>query len=209
MALGLNEGGGNFTPYIKYNAKAGRWYVREGEGNEAHDVEVQPDKMVFVADIDNIEIGWIKFPQGGAPETVLAPATSTKPDRPADDFKSGFRLKIFSAANLDGLREWMASSTLVNGAINELYDAYEKEVGNHAGECPVVRFTGAQPVVNKHGTNYKPGFEIVQWTARPAEFDGAEANPPAQQQSAPATGANDPPPPPPSQPAQAAGGVNF
>lgn len=211
MPLGLNEGGGNFVPFIKYNAKAGRWYIRDEDKN---DIEVQPANVVFIADLDNLEVGWIKFGAGPgiAPDVHLAPASQTRPAQPSAEHKSGFRMRVYSEKNFGGLREWMAASTLVNKALNELYEAFEAEVGTHPGQCPVVRFTGAIPETSKHGTNYRPGFEIVQWTARPAAFDEDGDEAPQQAATpAPAQPAAAPPPPPvtPVPAASQAAGVQF
>jgi hypothetical protein len=204
MGLGLNQGGGDFTPFVKYNAKAGRWYNKDEEGNE---YELKADKLVFYADLDNVEVGWIKFGAPGvAPEFAFAPASEGPPARPSADHKSGFRMRLYSEPNLHGLREWSASSALVNGAMNELYDLFEAEVGNHAGECPVIRCYDTEPVTSKHGTNYKPLFEIVGWKPRPAAFDGAEAEAP---KAAPAKAKAATPPPPPRQPVSAMEEAEF
>lgn len=214
MGLGLSEGGDS-TPFVKYDAKSGRWFCRfevgkDFEGNPQWEDRMVPDaNVVFVANLDAIEIGWIHFQSGQGPETALAPVSAGKTPSPNKNYKSGFRLMTFSDANFGGLREWMANSAAANGAMNDLYDLFEQQKGANPGKAPVVKFVRAEPVGKGEKQNYRPVFDIVQWTARPAEFDGAEANPPAQSQQAQATVANDPPPPPPQQPEQAAEGVNF
>lgn len=203
MPLGLQTGGGDFLPIVKYNAKAGRWYKRNEDKTET-----EVTNMTAVFDLDNIEIGFIKFHPDGGPDARLAPANQPMPPSPGEGYKNGFRVKLFSPANLDGLREWMANSGLANEAMNDLYSMFEAEVGNHNGEAPVVQFLGADPISGKHGTNYKPRFEIVQWVKRPAELDAkpaaAPANGGAQAASAPAQQAA-PPPPPPAAPASNGG----
>lgn len=48
MGLNIVSQGGDFDPYVKYNAKAGRWYCKDGEG------EKEVTNPVFVADFANI-----------------------------------------------------------------------------------------------------------------------------------------------------------
>jgi hypothetical protein len=55
MPLNLTTSEGEFTPYIKYNAKAGRFYVRPDGGTE--DVEISNPVLAF--DMANIKTGWI------------------------------------------------------------------------------------------------------------------------------------------------------
>ena len=65
MGLGLPSGGsGDFVLYIKYNAKAGRWYSKY---DEEGDKEVSDMTAVF--DLANIKTGQIKFAAGQAPKT--------------------------------------------------------------------------------------------------------------------------------------------
>lgn len=217
MGLGLSEGGGgNFVPFVKYDAKSGRWLGRfqtgtDREGKPVWEDRMIPDaSMVFVADLDNIEVGWISFGTGRGPDKVLALAKNGKPEKPVGDHKSGFRMMVYSEANIGGLREWMSNSAAANGAMNALYDAYEAEVGAHPGECPVVQFKGVEAVGKGEKTNYKPVLEIVQWTARPAAFDGDEARVAQATPTAPAAAAVPPPVAPAPQPVvRAAGGMRF
>ena len=45
MPLNLSVGDGDFTPYIKYNAKAGRWYVKPEGATE--EVEIVNPALAF------------------------------------------------------------------------------------------------------------------------------------------------------------------
>ena len=46
--MSLDIGSGSSRPYVKYNAKAGRWYINGENG----DAEIQPP--TFIIDFDNI-----------------------------------------------------------------------------------------------------------------------------------------------------------
>lgn len=180
MGLNISTGGGeDFTPYIKYNAKAGRWYVKKDEG------EVEVLNPAFVADFDNIKTGWFYFAAGVAPSIVYDPDLSTPAPKPSENHKKGFEVEVFSKATLGGVCVFSSTSGIVGGAINEIYEQYEKERGANAGMLPVVQCMGVTPEVGKHGTNYKPVLSIAKWVARPAEFGGAAKAAPAQAAPAP------------------------
>ena len=65
MPLNLSSGGGEFHPYIKYNAKEGRWYIPVDDEPE---IEVQVTKLAM--DFPSIKVGWMCFPTGQAPKYV-------------------------------------------------------------------------------------------------------------------------------------------
>lgn len=194
MGLNIVSQGGDFDPYVKYNAKAGRWYVKKD------DQEVEVQNPVFVADFENIKTGWFYFREGAAPEKVYDPSlaeTAPKPDRTYTDsqgkvrdcFRRGFELKLFSGIHFGGVVELAGASMHLNNAINSLYIEYEEGVKANPGMLPVVRYTGSTPMKDKLGTNYAPIFVIDKWTPRPAELSGkASAAPKAAapvQQAAP------------------------
>jgi len=179
--LDIGNSGGNFTPWVKFNAKAGRWYVKGDNG----DVEVT--NPTFVADFQNIKTGWFYFSAGAAPERVLDPALTqraTKPDRTFTDkngnvkdcFKRGFMLNCFSNNSFGGVVELSSTAESICTPIGALYGQYSNAPESKTGKLPVVAVKGASPVTGKHGTNYTPLFEIVKWVDRPVEFDGMESN---------------------------------
>ena len=104
--------------------------------------------------------------------------------------------------------------------MNQLHDAYMAAPEQAAGKLPVVRCASVLPVTSKHGTNYQPVFQIVQWVDVPAELASVgitNTSPPAKQvapvAAAPAVAAHAPPPtvsaPPPKQPEAAPAGEFF
>ena len=91
---GVGEGG-SFLPIIKYDARSGRISRRDRENGENNDVDITRNfKAIF--DFENVEIGWINFNTGGAPEFRLARfADGVSVDKPAGEgFKRGVRLVI-------------------------------------------------------------------------------------------------------------------
>lgn len=192
--------GGEFKVYVKYNAKAGRWYTKEDKP-EADEFEVTDFTALF--DMDNLKTGWFLFAPGVAPVKNMDPSLSEAAPKPGDGFKRGFELDVFSAKNLHGLREFSSTAGAVIEAMNDLYDHWIAGKDANPGKLPVVKCVQVLPVVSKHGTNYKPQLEIVGWADRPAEMpsNGAPAMAAAPAPAAPAQHA--PPPPAANTPAPA------
>lgn len=157
-------GDGSFTPFVKYNAKAGRWYTKEDK-QDAEEFEV--GNMTAIFDMDNIRTGWFLFAAGAAPAKTFDPSLSQASPKPGEGFKRGFELEVFSEKNLLGVREFSSTAGVVIEAMNHLYDTWEAGKAANPGKLPVVKCSGVQPVTNKHGTNYQPKLEIVSWVDRP------------------------------------------
>ena len=200
MGLGLPSGGtGDFVLYIKYNAKAGRWYSKyDGEGDR------EVNDMTAVFDFANIKTGLLKFAAGQAPEHSFdSAAGANDATQPDEGFKRGFLVHIFSDKNIGGLREFSSNAGVCNDAMNALYDAWEAGVASNPGKLPVVKCTSVTAIEGKHGTNYQPVLEIIDWTQRPeAMEDGLDAAP--EPQAAPVGTV-----PPPAAPAKSGGADAF
>lgn len=196
-------GEGGFTVYIKYNAKAGRWYTKEDKP-EAQEYEVT--NMTAVFDMPNIRTGWFLFAAGVAPAKTFDPSLSQAAAKPGEGFKRGFELEVFSEKNLGGKREFSSTAGVVIEAMNALYDAWTAAPESKTAKLPVVKCVGVLPITNKHGTNYQPQFEIVGWTDRPGDLVGgvpvAAPPVPVAAPSAAAPAQHVPPPPPAAAPAK-------
>lgn len=215
MGLGLNyasgdTGSGDFLPLVSYNAKAGRLkYSQRVEINgtwQKQEEDVSFQQPAFVADMENIQVGWLFFKAGMAPVRALVKIGQQIPPCPVGDYgvdergnaakpKQGFAMRL-----LDGnrtVREFSSNAGSVLGAIDALHTAYEAAPESKDGLLPVVQFQGATEVKGKHGSNYTPNFAIVKWVPRPAEL-GAPAAPATQAVAAPIaqSAASLPPPTP-------------
>jgi hypothetical protein len=158
---------GDFKVYVKYNAKAGRWYTKEDKP-DAEDFEVADMTAVF--DFTSLKTGWFLFAPGVAPVRQLNDELRTWALKPSPDFKQGFQINVFSNKNLLGVREFASTAGAVIEAMNDVYDDYDRAPESKDGKLPIVKCTAVKPIVNKHGTNYQPVLEIVGWTERPAEL---------------------------------------
>ena len=160
--LNITSSGGDFDPYVKYNAKSGRWYFKDG------DEEKEVEKPTFVADFDNIKTGWMLFLEGQAPDKVFDVNLTEPAPKPSDQHKRGFVVRLFSEKSFNGVVELSATSMHMCNSINELYEQYDADKKD--GKLPVVSFTGSTPMKDKFGTNYKPNFKIEKWVDRPEAF---------------------------------------
>ena len=195
MGLGLSYGGsetasGDFLPLVNYNAKAGRLkFSQRVEVNgrwEKQEEDVSFQQPAFVADMENIQVGWLFFKAGMAPVRSLVKIGQPLPPCPVGDYgvdergnaakpKQGFAMRL-----LDGnrtVREFSSNANAVLAAIDTLHSQYEAAPEKAQGLLPVVQFQGATEVKGKHGSNYTPNFAIIKWVPRPAELAGSPAAP--------------------------------
>lgn len=193
MPLNLSVNDGEITPYLKYNAKAGRWYVRP-EGSQE---EVEVDKPRLLFDMANIKTGWIFYQEGVGPEKVWDTNGTTAP-RPAGPkkFKRGFEVMVYGPDEIPGvgkigLREFSSTAANCIAAILAMYAAYEAEAGKHPGEVPFYQCLGVRPIQGAYGTNYEPQFLLKGWVAR-AKIPALAETP----HEAPSHSATPPPPDP-------------
>lgn len=198
MALGIQteSGGGNFTPTVKINSKQGRVYrvdrTQGAEGWTTDEVEITRD-FQFVPDLENLEIGWMFFKAGQAPDLRMVKLGDPMADRPAGAdaegkplFKQGVRLLMKLGKTCGGdLRELAATAKSILGPIDKLHDEYLAGVKDRPGQLPVVKMTDMKKIDTKtqHGTNtnFEPVFEIVSWVDREKAFAAAEDTPAPQE----------------------------
>lgn len=170
MPLNLSVSDGDFTPYLKYNAKAGRFYASPENGDE-----VEIDKPLLAFDMANIKTGWLYYAEGVGPEKVWDPAPGVTAERPANPdkkFKRGFEVLVFSNAVLPGtheklgLREFSSTASSVITSIMRMHIQYEAGLKTNPGKIPVYACVGVKAITGKYGTNYEPLFELRQWAPR-------------------------------------------
>lgn len=184
MAFGIQteSNGGNFTPVVKINAKAGRVYrvdrSQNGDGGWQTDEVDITREFQFVPDFENIEIGWMHFAAGQAPDLRMVKIGEALPAKPSENHKQGFRLILKLAKTCGGdLRELAATAKSISGPFDRLHDQYLAEKDSHRDQLPVVRMTDTKKVDTKtpHGTNtnFEPVFEIISWVDRAKAFADA------------------------------------
>jgi hypothetical protein len=173
MGLGLNLGGGDtgpITQHIKYDARAGRIFRVDREDGVSDQVDITHEfKAIF--DLENVEVGYIKFETGQAPDFNMVPLGSPMPARASPEHKQGVRLLVkLSAAHGGDVRELSSTAMSFLGKISELHDKYEEGVAANPGKLPVVAMTGSETIKTQKSTNYAPIFKISGWASRPADL---------------------------------------
>ena len=159
--------GGEFSPFIKYNAKAGRWFVR---GDNGTDVEVPNPR--FAIDLANIRQGWILFPQASPPMFVWDVQGMRAP-KPEGDYKDGFKVFVMGTdpqpglANQNiGVREWSSNAYAVKSGMMDLYRQYEATEKQNPNGIPVVRCVSVKVIKGEYGDSFEPVFVIETWVGR-------------------------------------------
>jgi len=182
LNLSVGSGDGDFSPYIKYNAKAGRFYVKAEDGSG--EVEVVNPRLVF--DLEHIKTGWIYYEEGSGPEKVWDSSRAQAAPKPAGPrkFKRGFEVMVFGpdvapGAGKVGLREFSSTATNCIAAILDMWGAYQAAAKTNAGKLPFFKCEGVAPISGKYGTNYEPKFKLIGWVerAKVPEFDAARSEP--------------------------------
>ncbi len=192
MALGLNTGsdggsGGQFTPVVKYDARAGRIFrvdrEQGGDGSwDTKNVEIT-NGFTAVMDLENIEVGWALFRAGVMPSLAMSKLGTAMPDKPSDKHKQGFRINMkLGKASGGDVREMAATAKCVLAGVDTLHTDYEAGKKDNPGKLPVVVLDSTISIVtegkDKDGnkqtsTNYQPVWKIKSWIDRPAELGGA------------------------------------
>lgn len=166
MNLNLSTGG-DFSPFLKYNAKAGRWFVR---GENSNDVEIASPR--FAIDLENIRVGWILFPQASPPSFVWD-IQGVRAPKPEGAYKDGFKVYIMGTdpqpglANQSlGVREWTSNAYAVKAGVMDLYRQYQENAGQNPNKVPVVRCVSVKVIKGDYGDSFEPVFVIEAWVDR-------------------------------------------
>ena len=95
MGLGLkiSSGGGDFLPIIKYDARAGRMFRVDKVDGVSTPVDITK-KFKAVFDFENVEVGYINFATGSAPDFVMVPLGDALPEQPSPNHKQGMRMTV-------------------------------------------------------------------------------------------------------------------
>jgi hypothetical protein len=178
MPLNLRSNSGAFVPFVKYNAKSGRFSARF-QGVQG-DVDLPlPIRLAF--DFEHIQTGWIRFnQQGGPPDVLWDPTLVQEAEAPSDKHRRGFRVLVYGTQQAAGaqnerigLREIMANSAIFIEAINAMYGEYEAGQVDRPDQLPVFQCTRTESIKGVHGINYRPVFTLERWVER-AQIPGLD-----------------------------------
>lgn len=173
--------GGDFTPILSYNAKAGRLFLINREqqsdgGWDTNKIDVTMSQPAFAVDFGRLEVGWVHFTVGGAPQWHMVAYGNPPPPKPASpgsdekgkalQFRNGFRLPVAGNA-IGGVREFAGNSAAMINGMNDLHTAYEIAPEASAGKIPVVKLVNVVEVKSGQGSSFQPVFAIQAWVDRP------------------------------------------
>jgi hypothetical protein len=193
--------GGDFMPIVKYDARAGRLFrmdrVDTGNGFTTDAVDITASFKAIV-DFENVEVGWIDFPAGAAPNFSLVTMGSQLPDRPSPRHKNGVRFILKLAKDCGGakpIREIAGTSKAFLSGVEAVFNTYQAEKAANAGKLPVIVLEKTTPIKSgsgeKQSTNYQPTFRISGWAPRGDlvfQAKGTTAATTQSTQTAPGTG---------------------
>jgi hypothetical protein len=220
LALGINTESvaGDILPICKYDARAGRFFRIDrinDQGNWVKEEHEITDKFTAIMDLENIEVGWMNFETGGAPDFQLVALGQDAGQRPSDKHREGFRVMLKLAKHVGGeepIREFSACAKAVIGGFDALHDAYVAGAKANPGKLPVVKLAKTQPITTgsgaKKSTNYAPVFEITSWVSRPQDLvfkpraKASNGHDTPKTATPPTTGSTRAAPPPAATPAQ-------
>ena len=97
--------GGDFTPIVKFDARAGRIFRMdriENNGNFTNEAVDITHSFKAIADFERMEAGWMLFASGIAPDIKVAPIGNEFPARPSEKHRHGVRLMIKLAKDCSG-----------------------------------------------------------------------------------------------------------
>ena len=134
--------GGDFTPILKYDARAGRFTrvdrVNDGNGFANDDVDITQG-IKFIADFENVEVGWLAFTPGAAPSFVLVPIGSQLPPQPSENHKNGLRFMLKLSKECGGeqpVREIAGNSKAFLSGVEAVYTQYLAEKAKKSRQAP-------------------------------------------------------------------------
>jgi hypothetical protein len=173
MGLGKRKGQ-EFLPRLKYDARSGLFYT-ETRVNNRGTWESEQNNVTEgfrgIFDLKTVEVGWMHFPKGAAPNLVLVPIGQDWGNAPTPDHKQGFRLLVKMPPELGGdVREFLSTAVATWNAIDALHTAYAKQADKHPDQLPMVKLTEVIETRLTNGTSFVPVFEIDGWVARPVDM---------------------------------------
>lgn len=176
MALGINTtstgGSAEILPILKFDCRSGRMFKRDRVNGENTQTDITKN-FKAVVDFENVEVGYINFDTGGAPDFQVVRLGEQMPTPASPGHKQGVRLLVQLSKELGGdLREMASTAKAFLAGVDALHNDYLQGSKSNPGKLPVVTLEDCVPITtgegSKKSTNYSPKFSIAGWIARPA-----------------------------------------
>lgn len=146
------------------------------------------DSFEAVFDLENVEVGWLRFGPNRTPDMKLVPMGKMLPERPSEKHKNGFRVVVKLSRECSGnnepVRELLGSARELLSGMERLHLDYKAEKDKHPGLLPLVALKGSwsgppktgstrvfrpgqeQPKSRRMKEKHFPNFRIVGWVPR-------------------------------------------
>ena len=159
-------GGGESFPLLKWDGRVGRLYTQDREqqkNGEWQSVQNDvTDGFCAVFDVAGVEHGYMRFPKGGAPETLLYPMGEDIGEAPeGENWQEGLRLRVKMPGE-DFWRTLMSSAIGLWRSLSRLHDQYVEFAQKHPGKVPLVELIDVLEI-KARTTSYAPTFGIIDW----------------------------------------------
>ena len=162
-------------PFIRYSSNEDLW-SHSTENDGMMDIDMVDGKLPapMIIDVENINMGWLMLAVGQR-DWQPFPSVNEQTEKPGDDYKQGFSVKVYSKKLFDDapLREFCSSGAGLLMFIQKLYNECEAEFGK--GKAPVVQIFKTPTMKLGKGNTRNPKYEIVKWVDRPEEMLAASA----------------------------------
>lgn len=157
-------------PFIRYSSNEDLW-THSTEDGGMKDIDMVDGKLPapMIIDVENIDMGWLMLATG-ARDWQPWPSVDAQTERPSEDYKVGFSVRVYSKKLFDDapLREFCSSGAGLLMFIKALYNECEGEFGK--GKVPVVQIHKTPTMKLGKGNTRNPKYEIVKWVDRPEDM---------------------------------------
>jgi hypothetical protein len=159
-------GGGESFPLLKWDGRVGRLLTqdreqqRNGEWQSVQNDVTDGFRALF--DVPGVEHGYMTFPKGGAPQTLMYPMGEDIGEAPeGENWQEGLRLRVKMPGE-DFWRTLMSSAIGLWRSLDRLHDDYCKFTKQHPGKVPLVELIEVVEIKGRT-TSYAPTFGIIGW----------------------------------------------
>jgi hypothetical protein len=172
---GVGTGGADFLPIVKFDSRSGRISRRDRNNGETTEVDITKNFKAII-DFPNVEVGFINFATGGAPDfRMVRLSDGVSIDNPGDGYQRGVRFVVKLSKECGGdVREFASKAAAFLDGAKKLADAYNEGVKSNPDKLPVVVLKDVVAKTSGEGarksTNYVPVWEIIGWVPRPSDL---------------------------------------
>ena len=158
---------------LDYEESTGSAYINYKAGSGVFESDKTPFEFKqAVFDLNEMRTGWLNIKKGQKPDFVVDAAIGQRAERPTEEHRRGFEIKVYSKGMFgqeNPVRTWSANSMGANKGISALYAEWESK--KEPGKLPVVEFTGTRAEAN--GATHVPLFKIVKMVDIPQELSNS------------------------------------